>query len=205
MILPVQYRPHGDKSECAKLRGQASRVMVVLESMMAVGGDDTGKISFTPYDGSLIVARKFFGQRIVDIYAGGQIPEPPNPTPLICICNCNLSLGWILEVQTDTVNGAPLYTVMACNSDGRSYIPYRDILASDWSKYVEGQPVLMVPYNAMSYLCCSTPLGIPRGCKPMESEYTADNQSWRTTYRILPWCAVNIPKRVDQSRWNPNG
>ena len=207
MILPVQYRPHGDKSECAKLRGQASRVMVVLESMMAVGGDDTGKISFTPYDGSLIVARKFFGQRIVDIYAGGQIPEPPNPTPLICICNCNLSLGWILEVQTDTVNGAPLYTVMACNSDGRSYIQYRDILASDWSKYVEGQPVLMVPYQSMAYLCCTDKTGgasLVRGCSPLVSAEEIESSDWRTTYRILPWCAVAAPNRLDPSRWNTN-
>lgn len=205
MILPIQYRHHGDRTECAKLIGQSNKVMVVLESMMAAGGDQNQKISFIPYDGALIVARKFFGQRIVDIYAGGDHPKEPTPTPSICLCNCKISLGWIMEVQMDTVNGAPLYTVMACNNNGRSYIPYRDILASDWTKYVDGQPVLMVPYNAMAYLCCSMHTGIPRGCTPTESEYTNDNEAWRTTYRILPWCAVGIPKRVDQSRWNPNG
>jgi hypothetical protein len=131
-------------------------------------------------------------------------PKEKNP---ICLCNCNFSIGWILEVQEDTISGAPLYTVMACNSKGTVFAPYKDILASDWTLYDVGQRVAMVPYYTMSYLCCSDKSGGggPRGCKPVVSEDEKTDESWRTTYRIIPLCTLKIPLKVEKERWNPNG
>ncbi len=207
MIQPIVFRFHGDRASGENLRGAARRCMMVLESMMVVGGVDNQKITFAPNDGSVIVAHKFFGQRVIDIYAGAPAPITEAQEPLICLCNCNLSVGWVLEEQADTINGSPLYTVMACNDNGRVYIPYRNVLASDWTQYVVGQMVVMIPYQSMSFLCCTDKSGGggPRGCKPTKSSLLVDDHEWRSTYRIIPWCGYTLPREVEQVRWNTNG
>ena len=209
ITIPVKYIPHGNREECDRLRGQAQRVMLILENIMHLNGWDQYSISFTPYDGSLIVAHKFFGNRTVDIYAGRSIPQEAIPTEKICICNCNFSVGWIFEIQVgETINSAQLYTVMACNNDGRSYIRYENVLASDWTEYEIGDRIVMVPYNSMAFLCCTDPTGGDdrvRGCRPKVSTETTDSDDWRTTYRIIPMCSLMIPKEVDSWRFNTRG
>lgn len=207
-MIPAKYVFHGDRQEGESLRGQARRVVTVLDNMMRTGVMENQILRFSPYDGAVITAHKFFGQTVVDIYVGVPTPEVVEPEYKICPCNCNLSLGWVLEVQLETIDSAPLYTVMACNKDGNAYIPYKDILASDWTMYEVGQPVLLIPYNSMSYLCCTDKTGgenAIRGCSPLVSTESTSSDNWRTTYRILPWCAVGIPKKLDPSRWKTNG
>jgi len=205
--IPVKYIFHGDRQEGEALRGQARRVSVVLDNMVRTGVVDDQILRFSPGDGSLIVARKSFGRTVIDVYTKEAVPQPEEPKVQICPCNCNLSLGWVLEVQEDDINGAPLYTVMACNNDGKAYLPYYNVLASDWTRYVVGQPVLMVPYQSMAYICCTDKTGgasLVRGCSPLVSTEELDSDTWRTTYRILPWCAVAAPNRLAPSRWNPD-
>lgn len=205
--IPVKYIFHGDRQDGEALRGQARRIVTVLDNMVRTGAVNDQILRFSPGDGSLIVARKSFGRTVVDVYTKEVAPQPEEPKPKICPCNCNVSLGWVLEVQDDDINGAPLYTVMACNNDGRAYVPYYNILASDWSKYVVGQPVLLVPYQSMAYICCTDKTGgssLVRGCSPIVSTELLSAASWRTTYRILPWCAFAAPNKLDPSRWNPD-
>lgn len=207
MIFPIQYKYHPDTDEGRRLKGQGKRIMIILESMMNSDKSENQTIKFCPYDGSLIVAHKFFGQRVVDIYT--QIkPQPMSEDEKpICLCNCNFSIGWVLELQAETINGAPLYTVMACNNKGTAFVPYKDVLASDWTPYVVGDQIAMVPYYAMSFICCvdKTGAGGPRGCKPTVSTVTTDQDEWRTAYRIVPLCTSSMPMKVEKGRWNPNG
>jgi len=202
MDIPVKTRMHGDRRACEELVGQSRRIMFILETIMDNGGLEQSHIRFIPYDGAMIHAQKFWGTRIVDIYAGaGTITQPPEQK--ICPCNCNISVGWILEVQSTTMQGAPLYTVMACNVNGTAYVPYYDILASDWSQYVVGQKVILVPYNMMSYLCCTAP-AIPTGCLPTKNTHQLTDEEWRSTYRILPVCALRVPVLVSPTEWRSN-
>ena len=108
------------------------------------------------------------------------------------------------------IDGAQLYTIMACNYDGTAYMPYPDVLASDFTPYEVGQKVVMIPYKQMAYLCCTDKTGGTdkvRGCSPyiIEDEYTKDDDEWRTKYRILPWCALTIPMKISPQEWNHRG
>lgn len=207
-MIPVKHRLHGSRQACEALMGQARRVMLILENMMRLNGNKQQEIRFVPYDGAMIIARQFFGTRVIDIFAG-SLPPPPLLAPeKVCLCNCNFSVGWILEEQVEMVNGSQLYTVAACNNKGKVYIPYTDVLASDFSPYEVGQRVIMIPYNTMAYLCCTDKTGGEsqlRGCSPLVSEDSIDSESWRTAYRILPWCAVRVPKKMLKGKWNHNG
>lgn len=211
MKPPVKYNLHGDRTLCKQLElAHGRRIVGILETIMVTGKQQQNLIRFTPFDGAMIIAREFFGTRVVDIYAGVEPPPPPQQNPRICICNCTLSMGWILEVQADTLDDIPLYTVMACNLEGTAYVPYRDTLASDFTEYVEGQRVLLLPYKEMAYICCSDKSGGAakvRGCTPyrVDDGLIKSDDEWRTTYRILPWCALNIPLDILPVEWNPYG
>lgn len=210
MKPPVIYNYFGKRMDCDALRGQGRRILGILETIMATGNQKQNLIRFIPYPGAIIIAREFFGTRIVDIYAGVEPPLLPQPIQRICICNCNLSMGWIIEVQSNTLDDVPLYNVMACNNDGTAYIPYPDTLASDFTKYVEGQKVLLLAYKEMAYICCTNKTGGEnkvRGCTPykVNDGLVKDDDDWRTIYRILPWCALNVPLDVLPIEWNPYG
>lgn len=202
-MIPVKFNYHGDRQEGESLKGQANRIMLILENMMR-SGLQQHLIRFIPYDGALIVARKHFGTRTIDIYTGGKEQEV-QPKPQVCICNCNISVGWVLEVQEETINGAPLYVVMACNFDGTAYIPYHNVLATDFTPYEVSQKVLLAPYNQMGYLCCVDKVTLPRGCQPIVTEDAVATGTWRTTYRILPYCAMRIPTLLNPEEWNHRG
>lgn len=174
--------------------------MLILENMMRMRKLNQLTVRMEPYPGAMITCSKVFGMRtmIIDTVTDKRVSLPEEK---ICICNCNLSEGWILKVQDQKINEAQLYTVMACNSNGRAYRRHENILASDFTLYEVAQKVLLVPYNAMAYLCCSAPSGAT-GCSPTRSQHLTEHEDWRTTYRVLPWCALNVPKLVDKSRWN---
>ena len=199
MDIPQRTIFRGDVERCKALVGDARRVMWILENMMKQRGLQQHVIRMEPYPGAMITCSKVFGARTMTIRTptgGHEVQEEEK----ICICNCNLSEGWILEVQETDIDGAQLYTVMACNNAGRAYKRHENVLASDFTLYEPAQKVMLTPYNTMSYLCCSLPDG-PSGCRPLKSELETDDEDWRTTYRILPWCALNVPKLVDKSRF----
>ena len=199
MQIPQRTIFKGDVERCKALVGDARRVMHILENMMELRGLQQLVIRMAPYPGALITCSKVFGLRTATIETPMRGQEV-QAEEKICICNCNLSEGWILEVQDTDIDGAQLYTVMACNSFGRAYRRYENVLASDFTVYEPAQKVLLTPYNTMAYLCCSEPTG-PRGCSPVKSEEDTSHEDWRSTYRILPWCALNVPKLVDKSRF----
>lgn len=209
IIQPIKYVYHGDHTTCEALKGHANRAMIILENMMNLGGLDQHVIKFTPYNGSLIVARKFFGVRVVDIYTDVPTQEQTKPQQKMCICNCNFSVGWIFDInEGDGINGAVLYTVMACNTNGEHYKKYENILSSDWTEYDIGDCVVMIPYNQMAYLCCTDKTGGEneiRGCSPLENIESISSDEWRTTYRIIPICQINIPLKIEKGRINTNG
>ena len=199
IVQGVRIIPVGDKFKSRQLIPDGYRVMRILENMMRLRKLDQLTIRMEPYPGAMIVCSKVFGARTMTIHTSGGGQEA-QADEKICICNCNLSEGWILEVQDADIDGARLYTVMACNNYGRAYKRYEDVLASDFTLYEPAQKVLLIPYNTMAYLCCSSPTG-PRGCSPVKSEQATSHEDWRSTYRILPWCALNVPKLVDKSRF----
>lgn len=115
---------------------------------------------------------------------------------VICLCNCNFSFGIIVEEQTDKLSGdgSTLYTVLVCHNK-TGYVVVKDALASDFSKYIVGQKVLVMPYNEMLYTCCNKAY-TATGCMPVKSEELIDDDAWRTTVRILPWCAFVLQKWI---------
>lgn len=195
MEPPVKYIFHGDRQRCEALRGQAKRVSLILDNIMSSGRLKQHSIKLVPYPGALIVASKFFGTRIVDIYIG--LPqEEEKVIEKRCLCNCNFSTGYIFEIQPETIDVAQLYTVMACVGTTR-YALFKNILASDFTAYELYQKVILIPYNQMRYLCCTADrTGSSRGCSPIVSQVATSEDNWRTTYRIIPWCALRVPKWV---------
>ena len=82
MKPPIQYIYHGDRSICKRLElAHSRRIAGILETIMVTGNQQQNLLRFVPYDGALMVAREFFGTRIVDIYAesGGGV-EPSEIT-----------------------------------------------------------------------------------------------------------------------------
>lgn len=181
---------------CLSLMGEARRLMVILENMMALRRLQQHSIRVQPYDGAWVICSKVFGQKTIEIKIGGVVTAP-NEKPPECFCGCGYTTGWVVKLQDDPLSddGSLLYTVMACFAE-KHYIIVRDVLASDFTIYGTGWPVIMVPYIGMSYLCCTDKFdgGGATGCRPMKTTETIDSENWRTSYRIVPWCALKIPK-----------
>lgn len=191
--FPVKYVFNHDNTESRALVGNANRVMSVLENLMEFQGLDQYSIQVVPYPGALIKASKIFGARRLDVLVGLSSVEDKKRARE-CLCTCNFTVGWILKIQDEPLDDdTPLYTVMACQSKDR-YVMVKDVLASDFTKYYEFFPVTMVPYYKMAFLCCSEQVP-PNGCSKadyLEAGPSADD--WRTSLRIVPWCAVGLPK-----------
>lgn len=97
MEIPVKYNFHGDRQRCEALYGQARRVSSILDRLMALGGQEQHAIKFVPYPGALIVARKFFGTRIVDVYAGeGARRAQRIIEDIACLCLPFFSMGVVV-------------------------------------------------------------------------------------------------------------
>lgn len=198
MDSPVRIVFQGDNVACLSLMGEARRLMVILENMMALRRLQQHSIRVQPYDGAWVICSKVFGQKTIEIQIGGWVPKKVVP-PTECLCGCNYSIGWVVRVQDEplTDDGSTLYTVMACFSKTH-YVCVRDVIASDFTIYDPGWPVIMIPYAGMNYLCCTDNLGSggATGCNPMKSVYPPEHTDWRTMYRIVPWCGLGIPRRI---------
>lgn len=202
----IERRPkiiiNGDRVIASAYLRVARYEMDLLEQDMARNNIEIGQrnpkvVSAT---GVTVQVKKRFGDRFItiDVPAGvGGIKKPER----ICLCNCNFTVGWIVRQQEDVIDGALLYTVMSCEYK-RNFTRHEDVLASDWTKYLPGQTVLLVPYHRMAYLCCEDrrmlygeDLGY--GCRGIRSEEDKDDEEWRTVYRIIPYMARFIPRWIE--------
>jgi len=137
-----------------------------------------------------------------------------------CLCNCNMSLGLVvartLSGTADTVyqtigtNLSPfyIYDVAICQS-AKFYAGFTEIIGTDFTPWEPGQQVVVMAYHDFLFGCClPEPLGegfeqfVALGCAgivdrdhlfdPSKPELGTDmdDHDWRTTYRILPLCAL---------------
>ena len=186
--------------ESSALIGTAKRAMLILERLMEFQGLEQYSYRVEPYPGALIICSKVFGLRVARIITGKGAVELTSGEER-CICTCNFTTGYIFRVEPDNLDklGAdvtPLYTVLACVR-GKTYRIFEHILASDFTKYEVGQKIIMIPYQGMSFLCCDQVSRTgPSGCAPEDSTLDISDDDWRTTYRIIPWCGLRIPKWI---------
>ncbi len=194
-MLPIEPRfiPRGDYQECLRLRGRANQILAILEQRMRLGNLKQLSMIVDIPTGGTIKCSNIFGARTIEIALPGYGGAMPIET-VECICNCNFAEGYILELQEELLDDlVQLYTVMACVGD--RYAMFRNVLASDFTLYEIGQKIMLIPYFGMSFLCC-TGMFVSTGCSPKVSDFDLDHDDWRTSHRIIPWCALTIPKWV---------
>lgn len=194
----------GDKDRARTFRGRALSEMAILENLMSFQELEQGVRRVQPEPGVLIECAKRFGLRSIVVLAVGGGADTSGYSEE-CLCNCNFSVGWIVKEQDEKLdNTARLYTVMACNYKTR-YVVYDNVPASDFTVYIPGQKIVLVPYSQMQFLCCPSPVvtcgnGQGYGCCPQPSTAAITADNWRATYRIIPWNAFDIPRKVNVKR-----
>lgn len=202
MVIPTKFIFRGDQLKGRALVGDGHRAMTLLENLMSFQGLEQYNIQVTPYPGALIKCSKAFGLRTVEILTGGGL-ETAEKYESICLCNCNFTHGYILKKNPEKLEDiSQLYDVAVCFGK-KKYKVFKDIIASDFTEYEVGQKVILVPYYKMAFGCCADEgeEGFPAtGCNPIESELINTNVDWRTTLRIIPWCAIKLPKWVSVKR-----
>ena len=194
-MIPASFTFSGDEVAAQALHHLGAKEMDKTTEAMKFQGLDQLKRVVDVAPGITIITRHHFGLRHVEIHVeprgraeeGGQV---------ICLCNCNFSFGIVTKEQDDKLSGdgSTLYTVLACHNK-TGYVIIEDVLASDFSKYIVGQKVLVMPYNEMLYTCCNKAY-TATGCMPVKSEELIDDDAWRATVRILPWCAFVLQKWI---------
>ena len=194
-MIPISFTFSGDESAAKSLLRLARKEMDKTTVSMGFQGLQQLKRVVDVAPGITITTHQHFGIRRVNIHVepkrGGD-----ERVQFICLCNCNFSFGIIVEEQTDKLSGdgSTLYTVLVCHNK-TGYVVVKDALASDFSKYIVGQKVLVMPYNEMLYTCCNKTY-TATGCMPVKSEELIDDDAWRATVRILPWCAFVLQKWI---------
>jgi len=156
------------------------------------------------------------GEEVIDLVAvEKKIKECP------CNCNMSIGsvIGAVLSGTADTLyetvglTEAPyyIYSVEVCQQ-GKSYVVFENIIGTDFTPWEVGQKVIVMAYNAFMFSCCTPErLLLPgfeyfqaTGCEgipdtgfiatdenPSPAEIM-DDWDWRTSYRILPLCALPI-------------
>ena len=195
MIVPVLTSYSGNKSAARALTRVALAEMDKTERLMEFQGLQQLSRTVPLAPGIVITTSKVFGIRKVNIdvaQAGGGAEQTEN----ICLCNCNFAFGVIIEEQDEPLDGdgSKLYTVLVCRNK-RGYVIEKDLLATDFTPYLPGQKVLLIPYNEALFRCCEN-LYLPTGCKPLKSELDIAEDDWRTTMRIVPWRAFTLKKWI---------
>ena len=194
-MIPISITFSGDKVAAKALHHLGVKEMDKATASMKFQGLQQLKRVVDIAPGIVITTHQHFGLRQVNIHVeprrGGE-----EEIQVICLCNCNFSFGIVTEEQADKLSsdGSTLYTVLVCyNKTG--YVVVKDALASDFSKYIVGQKVLVMPYNEMLYTCCNKAY-TATGCMPVKSEELITADAWRSTVRILPWCAFVLQKWI---------
>ena len=195
MIVPVKPTYSGNKAAARALTRVALAEMDKTERLMEFQGLQQWSriVDFAP--GVTITTSKCFGIRTVNIDVA-QAEGSEEQFEYICLCNCNFAFGVIIEEQAAPLenDGAKLYTVLVCRNK-RGYVVEKDLLATDFSPYLPGEKVILIPYNEALYRCCEN-LYLPTGCKPLKSELDIAEDDWRTTMRIVPWRAFTLKKWI---------
>lgn len=197
----------GDRQKGEALVGRAKQVMLILENMMRLGRLKQHSIRVSPYPGALIICSDRFGRKTIEIITPvGGIPQGEQPKRF-CLCNCNFSVGFIMAIREEELDDIiPLYDVIICQGSDR-YKIIEKVLASDFTRYEEGQAVLVIPYYNMGYLCCTGGDGMATGCKvdnslAGEDGTPVEDEDWRSTIRIIPWCGFTLPKWTNKKLKN---
>lgn len=187
----IKYVFLGDKTAGKTLIRAAQREMMITERCNA-----QGKLQYerkmSPFPGATITTEYNHGMRTATIFVPQSWEEQVGGEK-ICLCNCNFSVGAIIQDNGQMIGTAHLYDVMACVGKDRQK-RFNNVLASDFCKYEEGQKIVLMAYNSFLYQCCLNDERYPSGCNPLPSEFQIAEEEWRTTYRILPWCALPLPR-----------
>ena len=195
-MIPISFTFSGDEASAKSLLRLAMKEMDKTTASMGFQGLQQLKRVVDVAPGITITTHQHFGIRKVYIHVepNGKVEEGYNK---ICLCNCNFSFGIVTEEQTDKLSddGSTLYTVLVCHNK-TGYVVVKDALASDFSKYIVGQKVLVMPYNEMLYTCCNKAY-TATGCMPIKSEELITADAWRSTVRILPWRAFTLQKWIE--------
>lgn len=195
-MIPIAFTFSGDEAAAKSLRLLGGREMDKTTASMKFQGLQQLKRVVDVAPGVVITTHQHFGLRRVDIHVeprrGGR-----EEAQAICLCNCNFSFGIVAEEQPDKLSGdgSTLYSVLVCHNK-RGYLLVKDVLASDFSKYIVGQKVLVMPYNEMLYTCCNKEY-TATGCIPVKSEELITADAWRSTVRIMPWRAFTLQKWIE--------
>ena len=195
MTIPVKIVAYGPSELTRIWTGRGRKEMRLLEESLTYSNLPTGVREVEVNDDVFIRCTVTYGLRVIEIRAfpSGDGRERYS---VVCPCNCNFSLGFVRDVLPDQLEGATLYNVLACTQKDR-YVLRRNILASDFTPYTRGQKVMLVPYLRMNYLCCSGSTDGASGCRPIvDRREDISEEAWRTTYRIVPWCASPVPKII---------
>jgi len=129
----------------------------------------------------------------------GPVIRPTGEDKYECLCNCNFSVGIILAVN-DIPDEAQYKAldILICRSKDR-YKLYRNIIGSDFTPWEAGMKVIVLAYNDFLYDCCQQNFNAT-GCKPIimpeDENHLPHTEDWRTTYRVMPFCGLGIPKWV---------
>lgn len=195
VTVPAKVEVVGTDQEYGRqFIGPAKSQLRILENQLRMNGFPQGRRMVTLNQRIKVHCWVCFNFKGVTVYCDGGGKEEEIWTKE-CPCNCNFTVGLVKEIQEETIDDAPLYIVSACKKE-RQYTVYENILASDWTKYEPGERVIMIAYNDMEYLCCSTGTG-PTGCSPLISDNPTTSDAWRSTVRIIPWCGADIPKWIN--------
>jgi hypothetical protein len=203
MIIPTKIILHGDRARCQSVLGVArSRLALLQERLQRSGGmvKQGWQQPLQLTTGETVNLAVSFNTSIIEIFAPHY--EPIFAAPAVgmvseCFCKCDIALGVVIYVPDLPVHGVYLLKVEVCNRD--KYLLYENIIASDFTRYVVGQQVLVMAYNDFEFNCFAGEY-TATGCDPIVNPAeTVEDVSWRTTYRIIPVCAAQIP------RWLKNG
>lgn len=191
--VPIKTILHGNMYRARQQAHHGVRLMAILERFMDFQGLKQCSMRKEIEPGLVVEASKVFGLRRIDIYVGGELVKKRREV-IECFCNCNFAFGFVVAVNPELLDDEfQLYDVAVC-FQRRKFILRENILASDFTQYQPGQPVILIPYNDMDYLCCTAGGAGSTGCAPMASTYEKTSEDWRSTLRIIPWCAINFPK-----------
>ena len=195
MEVPVKTVLHGDQYKAGFYRHHGVRLMAILERFMSFQGLAQCTMRKEIEPGVVVEAAKVFGLRRIDVYIGGE-PVKKRSEVVECLCNCDFAFGFVVAINPELLDDEfQLYDVAVC-FQRRKFILRENILASDFTKYVEWQKVLLVPYNNAIFECCTAASPAATGCRPKPSKLPLANEDWRSAMRIIPWCGATIPKWV---------
>jgi hypothetical protein len=198
MIIPTKIILHGDRARCQSVLGVArSRLALLQERLQRSGGrlKQGWQQPLQLSTGETINLAVSFNTSIIEIFAPSYGHE--KQAAIItqfkeCFCRCDIALGVVVTVPTLPVHGVYFLNVEVCNKD--KYLLYENIIASDFTRYVAGQQVLVMAYNDFDFNCEASQF-TATGCSPIVNPATTvEDISWRTTYRVIPVCAALIPR-----------